>query len=260
MNEIGKPLYFSLEAHVAAVESLVRSDEIELALRVADMVPSWYRVPANYPPELAEIKRVVARQLYDQVEYSNDNEEAECTREFGESQWGTAYMHPRDQIITQIVRAAHNSRQSAWIFDLGCSHGNLPLGLLKELGPGFTYKGVGLNWRIVQMVREWARDVWRDESEPQQLKVLYCSEVLEHASRLEDVVTTALKECVDWDVVLLSVPLNTLGGGLPNYHDRRLGHVRCFNEQELFEFASKHWPGRTWEMTLAASMVIVGRK
>lgn len=263
-RNLGRPLYFSLDAHIACVESLIRSDEIELALRVADMVPSWYRMPENYPPELRKIKQAVARQLYDQIEYANDDEEAACSREFGEAQWGTSYMYPRDQIVEKIVREINaGENKIPWIFDLGCSHGNLPLGLIKSR-VGFDYKGVGLNYRIVESVREWVENSswgsWHNKPIQKQTTILYCTEVLEHASRLEDVVTTALKECVDWDVILLSVPMHTLGGGLPNYADRRLGHVRTFNPQELFEFASKSWPGYTWELTLAASMVIVGRR
>ena len=264
MSEIGKPLYFDLAAHVACVESLIRSDEIELALRVADCVPSWYRMPENYPPELSRIKQVVARQLYDQIEYACDDEEAECTREFGEAQWSNGYMHPRAEILEREVDKFDDGNLGPWVFDLGASHGNAPLGLIK-LGKRFTYKGVGLNWRIIQKVREWCRDgehwdKWADKPDGGQHTILYCTEVLEHASRLEDIVTTALKECVDWDVVLLSVPMHTLGGGLHNYSDRRLGHVRCFSPQELFEFANRNWPGYRWELTLAASMVIVGRK
>lgn len=257
MHEIGKPLFWTVERHVEAVEQLIRADEIDLAMQMCDMVPSFYRTPERYPKELGDIKQAVARQLYDQIEYSNDDEEAECTREFGEAQWTNGYMHPRADIIKNILKELWP--KTPWIFDLGCSHGNLALGLMQD-NLGFTYKGVGLNWRIVQKVKKWCGLHWSDKPVNQQPTILFCSEVLEHASRVEDIVTTALKECVDWDVVILSVPLNTLGGGLPNYTDRRLGHVRCFSEHELYAFASKHWPGRKWELTLADSQVIVGRK
>lgn len=261
MHEVGKPLFWTVERHVEAVEQLIRADEIDLALQLCDMVPSFYRTPERYPKELSEIRQTVARQLYDQIEYANDDEEAECARAFGEAQWSSGYMYPRAEILEREVDRLDDGNLGPWVFDLGCSHGNAPLGLIK-LRKRFTYKGVGLNWRIVQKVREWCGDKWADAPDKTQGQhtILFCTEVLEHASRVEDIVTTALKEGVDWDVIILSVPLNTLGGGLPNYTDRRLGHVRCFNEHELYAFASKHWPGRKWELTLADSQVIVGRK
>lgn len=261
VSDIGKPLYWTVERHVEAVEQLIRADEIEMAIQMCDMVPSYYRLPERYPKELSVIKQVVARQLYDQIEYSNDDEEAECTREFGEAQADNGYQYPRLHVLEQIIGVI-TPTNPVWIFEIGCSHGNMPLALLKHGAQDWEYKGVGLNWRIVQKVREWVGDRWNDKPCPEksQKTILYCTEVLEHCSRLEDIVTTALKECVDWDVVILSVPLNTLGGGLPSYTDRRLGHVRCFNEQDLYKFADKHWPGLKWEITLADSMVIVGRK
>jgi len=257
-KELGKPLYWHGADHVRAVEQMIRADEIELALEMCERLPAWYRIPENYPPELKEIKRVVARQLYDQIEYANDDEEANCTREFGEAQWTNGYMHPRAEIIERIVRTV-DELEKPWIFDLGASHGNLPLGLMQAKCK-FHYKGVGLNWRIIQKVREWASGHWREKPAPGQTTILFCSEVLEHASRMQDIVVTANKECVEWDVIVLSVPFCTLGGGLPNYADRRLGHVRTLNAQDLFAFANKHWPGYAWELTIAASQVIVGRK
>lgn len=257
MSNVGKPSYWNIQKHVDAVEQLIRADDIDLAIQMCDMIPSYYRHPDRYPKELSNIKQVVARQLYDQVEYSNDDEEADCTREFGEAQWSSGYMHPRAEIILKVLKQMWP--KTPWIFDLGCSHGNLPLGLMRE-NLGFTYKGVGLNWRIVQKVKKWCGLHWSDRPVNQQPTILFCSEVLEHASRVEDIATTALKECVDWDVVILSVPLNTLGGGLPDYTNRRLGHVRTFNEHDLYALANKYWPGRKWELTLAESQVIVGRK
>lgn len=258
-KSMGRPLFFSLDAHIQAVESLIKSDEIDMALKLCDMVPAWYR--ENYPPELTEIKRTVARQLYDQIEYANDDEEANCTREFGEAQADNGYQFPRLNILEGIINEyCAGEYYAPWIFEVGCSHGNLPLALLKHGIDYWEYKGVGLNWRIVQKVREWVARRWCGKPIKNQPTILYCTEVLEHASRLEDIVITANKECVDWDVILLSVPLGTLGGGLPNWRDRRLGHVRTFTANELFQFANTSWPGYAWEMTLAPSTVIVGRK
>ncbi len=253
MSEIGRPLFFSLEDHIKAVEGLIKSDELMLAMEMCDRVlPSYYR--ANMPKELRDIKLKLYRRIYDNVEYANDWEEAACTREFGEAQADNGYQFPRLNILEALIKELPTP---PWIFEVGMSHGNLPLSLIKH-GFKFGYHGVALNSKITEKVKSWISN-WQEFPNQTQNKILYCSEVLEHASRMEDVVHSAYKIGVDFDTILLSVPLNTLGGGLEDWN-RRLGHVRCLNELEFVDFASKHWPGYQWQLTVAPSMVLVGRK
>lgn len=257
-SEIGKPIYWDLNKHIEAVVQMIRADEIQIALEMIEQVPAWYR--ENRPQELEQIRKTLYKNLYDQIEYASDDEEAECTREFGEAQWTNGYMFPRAEIIADIVRK-HNKAGDIcpWIFDLGCSHGNLPLGLLKEK-LGFYYKGVGLNGRIVEKVKEWVGGYWLDQPAEFVPNILYCTEVIEHCMNPMDIVQSAYKVGVNWDYILLSVPLGCLGGGLPDWDTRRLGHVRGWTKQEFVEFAAKHWPGYQWELTVAPSMVLVGKR
>jgi hypothetical protein len=76
---------------------------------------------------------------------------------------------------------------------------------------------------------------------------------------MEDVLHECKKPGVDFGVIVLSVPYCTLGGGLENW-DRRLGHVRTLNADMFARLAQSFFPGYRWELTLAPSMVIVGRK
>lgn len=257
MDETGKPLYWSLSEHIAAIVGMIRADELQIALRMCDEVPGWYR--DNYPPELAEIKRTLYRQTYDQIEYATDDEEAECTREFGEAQWDNGYMYPRAEVMSKIMDGFLDKGQVPWIFDLGCSHGNLPLGLLKA-GYVFTYRGAGMNHRIQSKVKEWVGVAWMDKPLADRPTILYCTEVIEHCFNPHDIVHSSYKVGVDWDVIVLSVPKYTLGGGLPDWDTRRLGHVRTWTPKEFYDFADKAWPGYKWELHDAHSMVLVGRK
>ncbi len=254
-DAIGKPLYFSLEAHVACVESLIKSDELHMAMSLCNMLPAWYlESHKRYPPELQAIKDKLHARTYSQVEYATDWEEGACSREFGEAQADNGYQYPRLNILEQILIDGPPS----WIFEVGMSHGNLPLSLIKH-GHKFKYHGVGMNWRIVEKVREWCKDVWQEFPFVGERTILYCTETLEHASREEDVLHECKKIGVDFDVILLSVPYCTLGGGLESY-DRRLGHVRTYNTKSFIQLADRFFPGYSWELTLAPSMVIVGRK
>jgi hypothetical protein len=273
MDETGKPLYFNLQTHIAAIVGMIQSDELQIALQMCDQVPGFYR--DNYPPELSEIKRTLYRQTYDQIEYATDDEEAECTREFGEAQWDNGYMYPRAEVVAKLVKELNTQELDPWIFDLGCSHGNLPLGLLKEK-LRFTYRGAGMNWRIQEKVKDWLGNYWQHkpakegesltltgdgfEKLPAQPTILYCTEVIEHCFNPHDIVHSAHKVGVAFDHIILSVPKYTLGGGLPDWQTRRLGHVRTWTPKEFIRFADESFPGYTWQLFDAYSMVLQGAK
>lgn len=257
MNDLGKPKYFDLSKHIEAIDQMIKADELQIALRMMDDVPGWYR--DNYPPELAQMKAYLYRQTYDQAEYGTDDEEAECTREFGEAQWDNGYMYPRAQVVSELVGAYNKENKIPWIYDLGCSHGNLPLGLIKSAHT-FTYLGRGMNWRIEEKVRAWVGSTWANQPTPIQPTILYCTEVLEHMFNPHDLVHSAYKVGVDFDVVILSTPLYTLGGGLPEWRNRRVGHVRTWTPKEFQDFSVKAFPKYNWTYHHSHSMVLVGKR
>ncbi len=254
-KNIGRPIYWNLDTHIQAIVQMIRADELQMALQMLEMVPGWWR--DNYPEELTQIKKTLYRQTYDQIEYATDDEEADCTRKMGESQWDSPYMFPRAEIISNLVKSLFP--RTPWIFDLGCSHGNLPLGLIKS-GHNFTYYGVGMNHRIIKKLEDWVGLHWRDRPGEGQPTILYNTEVLEHCMNPHDIVHSSYKVGVTWDYILLSVPMYCLGGGLPDWDTRRLGHVRNWTPAELSEFANKSWPGYSWTLYKSASMVLVGKK
>jgi hypothetical protein len=253
IKNLGRPLYWRLDQHISAIEQMIRADELQEALRMCDQVPGWWR--DNYPPELAEIKRTLYRQTYDQIEYATDDEEAECTREFGEAQWDNGYMYPRAELVSVLLRSLFP--RSPWIFDLGCSHGNLPLGLIKS-NYGFRYCGAGMNKRIQDKVKGWVGEHWSDKPVGDQPTILYCTEVIEHCFNPHDIVHSAYKVGVTWDHIILSVPKYTLGHGLPDWQTRRLGHVRTWTPREFMRFADESFPGYEWMLYDSHSMVLRG--
>lgn len=255
--EIGRPLYWDVETHINSVIQMIRADEIQIALEMLEKIPAWYR--ENPPKELQAIRQTLYRQLYDQLEYAHDDEEASCTKEFGEKQWADGYMFPRAEIIKEIVKTYNDQGKEPWIFDLGCSHGNLPLGLMQEKLK-FKYCGKALNGTIEAKVWLWCGAHWARDNIMDQPTILYCTEVLEHCMNPMDIVQSSYKPGTAWDKILLSTPLGCLGGGLKNWDTRRLGHVRGWTKQEFYEFAAKHWPGYSWRLTVAPSMVLLGEK
>ncbi len=254
-KNIGRPLYWRLDKHIEAVEQLIRADELQMALTMLDQIPGWWR--DNYPKELTEIKNIIYRQTYDQIEYATDDEEADCPREMGEAQWTADYCYPRAEILNSIVKAHNDAKRIPWIFDVGCSHGNMPLGLLKG-GYRFSYLGKGMNHRIIQKLKSWVGEVWQEKPFTDQPTILYCTEVIEHCFNPQDIVHSAHKVGVDFDQIVLSVPMYCLGSGLPDWKTRRMGHVRNWTPGEFLEFANKHWPGYSWTIYKSNSMVLIG--
>lgn len=257
-DNIGKPFYFDLELYIAAIEMMICSDELESAIWMIDHPPAWYR--DNMPKELTDIKNRLYRQCYDVFQYAQDPEETECEKEFGEAQFDNGYMHPRAEIISEILTKLNAENIFPWICDLGCSHGNLPLGLMRR-GFKFAYKGMAVNREIEKKVRYWTDKHWFDRPfDDKQFTILWNTEVLEHAWREEDIVQASYKFGIDWNMIILSVPYGCLYGGLPDWKMRPLGHVRGYSHKEFYEFANKNWPGYKWKLHIAPSMVLVGEK
>lgn len=252
----GKPLFWDLGTHLMAIDQMIKADEIQIALQMCDQIPGWYR--DNIPKEILALKSRIYQQTYDQIEYATDDEEAECTREFGEEQWHSSYCFPRAQILEDAVKALNDQGKVPWILDLGCSHGNLPLGLIKY-GFKFTYCGKGMNYRIVKKLKGWIGNVWQgsplSEDQP---TILTCFETLEHAMNPHDLVHSAHKLGVHFDQIYLSTPMYCLGGGLPEWRERRIGHVRNWTPSEFADFARHGFPGYSWVLTPAYSMVLKG--
>lgn len=257
IKNLGRPIHFSLESYIETIIGFIRADEIQSALWLLDNPPGWYR--DNYPPELTKIRNTIYQNTYDQIEYATDDEEADCAREFGEAQWDNGYMFPRAEVVASLVDKISDEMKIPWIFDLGCSHGNLPLGLIKSKRQ-FNYYGVGMNHRIQQKVKGWVGERWKEKPVLGQATILYCTEVIEHCFHPEEIVHSAHKLGVSFDHILLSVPMYTLGGGLPNWDSRRMGHVRTWTPREFLAFADKAFPGYSWELYQSPSMVIVGKK
>jgi hypothetical protein len=117
-----------------------------------------------------------------------------------------------------------------------------------------------MNHRAAAKVKEWMGELWADEPKADQPKILVCTEALEHAWDEGDIVRAAYKMDQEWDQIFLSTPLGCLGGGLPNWKTRPLGHVRGWTPSEFSEWAMKAWPGYKWTLHKSHSMVLHGKK
>lgn len=78
-KNLGRPLYWSLDNHIIAIEQMICADEVEIAMQMFEQVPAWYR--ENYPQELTYLKNTLFKNLYDPYDYAADPDEAGWTKE-----------------------------------------------------------------------------------------------------------------------------------------------------------------------------------
>jgi hypothetical protein len=257
-ENLGRPIYWRLDAHIAAIEQMIRADEIQEALRMCDNVPGWWR--DHYPAELERIKNTLFRQCYDQFDYASDGDEAGWTKEDILAQAFSAYTYPRADILAGEVRALNNTAETPWIFEISPSHGWLPLGFADK-GLQFTFCGKNLNQPALNKIKHWLPEgVWADQPLAVQKTMLVCFEALEHMWNPHDLEQAAKKIGVKFDYIFLSTPKYTLGGGLPDWDTRRLGHVRTWTPNEFLRFADESFRGYAWHYYDAHSLVLKGVK
>ncbi len=255
-KEIGRPYYWSLQTHIKAIVQMICADEIQIALRMCDEVPGYFR--DNPPKELAEIKKTIYRQCYDQFDYASDHEESSYSKEAALEQYLSNYTYPRAHIITEEVKRLNAEGKRPWIFEISPSHGWLALGLDRDEHK-FNFFGKNLNQKALLRFKEWLRPgIWEEKPLPDQPKILVCFEALEHCWNPHDIIQSAYKTGIEFDQIYLSTPMNCLMGGLPDWDTRRLGHVRNWTAREFLEWASKGFPGFQWKLYPHHSQVLVG--
>lgn len=271
-NLIGKSFYWDDDIDVQFIEMLIASDEIQLALEVIERIrPGWHR--DNRSKELQDIRHRLYQQLYDQFDYSSDHDEANFTREEATGQCLTPYTYPRADILFEDIKKLNDEGHVPWIFEISPSHGWLPVGFA-DRGLKFNFYGKNMNQPALEKIKAWLPDgVWKKHPvEPfhnqsgdkvilvQQKKILVCFESLEHMQNPHDLTAAAHKLGVEFDRIYLSVPMNTLWGGLPDWRTRRIGHVRTWSPGEFLDFANNSFTGYRWELFKSPSMVLRGSK
>lgn len=256
-QNLGRPLYWSLDEHIRAIEGMIKADELEIAFRMCDEIPAWYR--ENYPAELTEIKQTLYTNLYSPMTYASDIDEASYTYAQVVEQVARGYCYPRLDILKELIQSMNKQGKKPWLFELSTSHGPIPIGL-KESGCEFDFCAKNFNQAALQKVRSWLDSIWLDAPVAGQPTIFINFESLEHAYRQEDVKNDFYKLGLDFDHILLSVPNGCLGGGLENWRTRRLGHLRGYTLKEFSDLAQSFFKGYEWRCWPSVSLVLHGAR
>jgi hypothetical protein len=236
---IGRPRFFDIDIYLSVVEGMINADEVERAFWMLKNPPAFYR---KYPPKrLLEIKERLHRQVWTPVQYKGIYEGAKIDVE--NQPWPL-----RAQKLEEIIRA--NNGGLAHVMELAPGGHWLAEGL-KHKGLRFTYESLGLDG-------EWAES---EKPGPKFGDWIFCAfEIIEHLSNEWEIYQNYLKFNKPADIVMLSTPLFTYGGGMDNWQSRELGHLRTYTPEEFHSVANQMFSGFQWHCLTDDTILLIGRR
>lgn len=238
--EVGKPLFFNVDVYLAAAEMMINSDEVERALWMLDNMPAYYR--ENPPKRAIEIREALHRQLFTSVQYRGIYKSVNISPEHTAAHWPL-----RAQILEDIVAKENANDSKPHIMELAPGSFFIPEGL-KHKGRHFTYEHKSID----------DTDYPQEEPAPG-AKIIFCAfEIIEHLANEWEIYQNYLKFQRPSNSVLISTPLFTFAGGLPDWETRPLGHLRTYTPNELHKICAEMFPNREWTCNMDSTIVFRG--
>lgn len=250
---IGRPTWFDVDKYLSSVEEMITCDEVTNALTMLDIMPGYYR---DYPPPaVKQIKQRLLERFFTTLDYAKDG----CTWETGAGAMdqATALDHLNLERGALAFKYATMYSGDLHIYELAPGNYWLPVAL-SAAGCKFTYYGPSLNTR---MQEEAAANLpnWFLSQTPSK-SMFVCFEFIEHLQDPGEIYHHYVKSGLDADVILLSTPKYTFGGGMGDWYNKDLGHVRTYTPNEFKQFAEKHWPKHNWMIHDGPVMCLAGEK
>lgn len=230
----GKPLFFNLDTYFGLIDMYISADEVETALWLLDRIPSYYR---DHPPQrLLETKEALHKAIWTPPQYAGIYADVKDN-----DQW----PH-RAHVIEETLK----QRQGPFhIMELAPGSRFIETGL-RSRGLDFTYECIGLDERV--------------ECEPLKgsINVFVCFELIEHLHNPHEIYQNYLKFNKRADLIFISTPLYTYGGGMGmEWRDRPLGHLRTYGPKDLYKVVSDMFVGfDQWTCHTSDTITLVGER
>lgn len=250
--EFGKPTHFDLEHALKFLQMNVDADNVVNALKMADMLPAYYREGRH---DLIELWK---KNVWNKIATINDysvGEGKEIRKEFSLQEFNAM----RFQVVDNLVKHWNDQERIPHITDLGPGEYALPIGL-QENKRRFSYKPISITNVIPDQAMVHIKDVYKIKPEFHQPEIFTCFEMIEHMFSPEDIVNYYYREQVSAEHVLISTPYGALGGGWNRTHADMIAHVQDWNTKELTAFAMKHWPWLKWDYIHGPQMLVIGSR
>lgn len=251
LTGVGKPHLFNMEIYIAAVEGMIRSDEVAMALYMLDNPPGYYR--ENPHPLIVETKRLLLRQLVTPVWYAT--QKAEYDFQFSEGCFD--YSYPRAHGTLQEIEAMNKEGIEPTLVDLAPGNFWLPIGLVKR-GAKFKYLPKSLNAVAVEKLKAAYPDI-QIATEPCENTIFVAYEIIEHLWNTEEIHQHVIQLPVRPKTIMLSTPMYTFNSPAERWDQADLGHLRTYTKKEFVEYAMKHWPDYSWALMPEHVMLLIGK-
>lgn len=252
-HEFGKPLYFNVDQYLDAVEGMICADEIETALYMLDHLPGYYR--DHYPSRAQEIRNTVYRKLMNVHDYVHDYDEVTLAKGLDPTKvplkeaYNYPFYQPRAIVALSTVKRINEMGFVANIHEMGPAYFWLPV-MLNEEKCDFAYTFTSINAHLMDHKLELP-----DPPILPKKDVFISFETIEHLWNPDEIYQAYLKSGSKGDYILLSTPKYTAFGGMPNWRNRQLGHIRTYTPKEFTAFAIKHWPNHSWRIAESHGMM-----
>lgn len=233
---IGRPRFFDVDVYLSAVEGMINADEVERAIWMLDNMPAYYR---QYPPKRAqEIRESLHRKLWTPIQYKGI-----YSGEVDFSLWPL-----RAQKLEALIKGFNEKDQVPHVMELAPGGGWMEAGL-NDKGCKFSYESLDLD-----------KGHLRCDQLPQGPNIFVAFEIIEHLSNEWEIYQNYLKFGKEAQVVILSTPLFTYAGGMDDWRNRDLGHLRTYTPFELHAISSKMFQGFDWECSTDDTIVLMGKR
>lgn len=259
---IGEINNFNVKAWHDWAWELVKCDELKEALRICESGPGYYR--DNPPEEIKALKQKIMTGLMTSYDYAKNKNDNIVSLDRGTAVRGTL----RGMICLLQVQEYNKAGKTPHIIDLGPGEYWLPCGLHIE-GCKFTYEGICLQDDATHKALELIGQYFQKGAKDDQPVIFNACEIIEHLWNPYEIKQTFYKFGGRADIVYLSTPRYTFGGGCMDWDDPKniglLGHLRTYTPQEFVEEAVKMFPEYQWQVyesehkMLNEIMMLVGK-
>jgi len=252
-KNVGRPRYFPIQKITELADHYVSCDEIMMALELLKMLPGWYR--DNVPEEIVQMRKDILQKVVTIKDYCGDTKEEDIQPDF------IHYFEnfPRSAGIFYFVKELNKRGIEPSIYEYGPAAFWVVAGL-KKLGLKFDYTCVCINANADKKARE--EGLVKDPDElKNEYKMYICMEVAEHLWHLEDLEHLYRKHFPqDMDIMYITTPYGACGGGLPNWKEHVLGHLRTFTFSEFAQALQKFFPEVLWSFFSYGTLLAFGAR
>lgn len=250
-------MHIDVRSYLNIAHHLVEQDETELALKVLECLPGYYR--DNVPEEIKKLKSQILKWVTMPHDLLSDIRELPKTKE-----WSVKFLNgtTRGAVLKQLVSKLNEEGKTPHIVDMGPGDFTFAIGLDEE-GFRFTYYPISLNQKALDAVQARLPLKYTvGTPNNKEIPVIYVSfETIEHLPRVEEIrqhyerIATFNKPLY----VLLSTPKYCFGDGSPDWEKTGIQHLRSYTPREFIFEALRLFPEYEFEYNDGDVQVVKGK-